>query len=150
MQALALREEDRRTDAEARGQAGVALSQRPEEKIDEESDLSREAGILLCSGDIGGDRRESDDPQRHRGHSDAPDAIAQPAEESDERESPDPRRAALRSPTLPPLALNPKQQPDAERDEQTDRRIAQRSHHRQPAHVISCVARQDGSDIRRH
>ena len=109
-----------------------ALGQRPEEKSDEQSDLSREARILLAGGNVPGDRGESDDPKRHRGNSDAADAIAQPAEERDQRESPDPRGSPLRSPTLATLALNPEQQTDAERDEQADRRIAHRSPRRQP------------------
>ena len=132
VQALTLREEDRRADTEPRRQAGVPLRQCSEEKIDEQGDLRGEAGILLVRGDVCGDRRESNDPQRNRGDSNAPDAIAQPSEERDQRERADPRGSPRRSPTFPALALNPEQQPDAERDEQADRRIAHRPPRRQP------------------
>ena len=132
VQSLTLREEDRRADTDPRRQAGVPLRQRPEEKSDEQSDLRGEARILLVRGDIRGDRRESNDPQRNRGDSNAPDAIAEPSEERDQRESPDPRGPPRRSPTFPALALNPEQQPDAKRDEQADHRIADRPPRRQP------------------
>jgi hypothetical protein len=78
----------------------------------------REAGILLAGGNVPGDRGESDDPKRHRGNRNAPDAIAQPAEERDQRERPP--RAALGCPTLAALALHRKQQTAAARDEQAD------------------------------
>ena len=150
VQPLTLGEKDRRADTEPGRQAGVALGQCPEEKIDEQSDLRREARILLIRGHIRRDRGESDDPKRHRGNRHAPDAIAQPAEERDQRESPDPRRSPLRSPTLAALALHPEQQANAQRDKQTDRRIAHRSHSWRATDLVICGgAARWAADIRR-
>ena len=75
----------------------------------------------------------------------APDAITQTLEERDQRERAD--ACWSPSPTLPTLALDPEQQPDAECDEQADRRIAHRSHRRRAAGFVICGAAQCGREL---